>query len=141
MVFNLCRSLLIESGQCSRQIENRELANHNEDQGLKHLNMVEKFRKLNTCRLCFAKCNNIEELKTHEDVHIEHQDELNIPHFTLKDLKFPCDMCPQIPGFLSENVLASHKFSQHRIQDPERLVKCHVCDKMLQNVHICEVFI
>ena len=51
-------------------------------------------------------------------------------------MKFPCDMCPQIPGFLSENVLASHKFSQHRIQDPERLVKCHVCDKMLQNVHI-----
>ena len=103
-------------------------------QDLKSINLVAKFIELNQCRLCFFQASDSQQLKNHEkDQHEDHQDELRISFFTLKDLAFSCKHCVQIPGFLSENVLNYHKRVEHRIKVKDTVVRCKVCQKLVKS--------
>ena len=96
------------NGETSRQKEEREeepLKSQTPETNLKVINLVDKFKTLKQCRLCFQTFASLDELTKHEiALHREHEMELSLTCITLQDLKFPCEMCPQIPGFLSENV-------------------------------------
>ena len=90
---------------------------------IKDINLVTKFGP-NQCILCFTEFSSESQLKSHMDeIHQEDQDVINIEYFTLKDLSFPCDMCPL--GFLTENILNGHKKLKHRIEVKNSTIKCN----------------
>ena len=97
------------------------------------INLVEKLRELNQCRLCFSTFSGQDDLRKHEIVeHSNDEVALSLTYFTMSDLVFQCDMCPQIPGFLTENGLIAHKRLQHRIQVKSKFSKCPHCDKVVK---------
>ena len=90
--------------------------------------MAEKFKSCNQCKLCYARCVDAATLKRHEDiVHSEDKTELEVTHFTLEDLIYPCEMCPGVK-FLTENILRGHKQLQHGIKR-NRYSTCNICNK------------
>ena len=89
---------------------------------LKNVNLLEKFGP-NQCKLCFTEFSCYNDLKTHnENVHKDDQDALGLTFFTLKDLVHTCNICPL--GFLTENILNTHKSMKHRIVVKNATVKC-----------------
>jgi len=99
------------------------------DIDINSINLVEKFKEANQCKLCYTKCPTDISLSRHEKVvHSNDQSELALSHFTLSDLQFPCDGCPGV-RFLSENILIVHTKIQHgKILKPTTK-PCKVCGK------------
>ena len=97
-----------------------------------HINLVESFKSKGFCRLCYESCGKGENLKKHETE--QHRDELASlarTSFTILDLIYKCDLCPQIPGFLMENLRNSHLDKDHRSRSAQRLV-CQFCQESFQ---------
>ena len=92
-----------------------------------HINLVESFSSKGYCRLCYESCGDERGLAKHEtEQHSDETDSLARTSFTLLDLIFKCDLCPQIPGFLTENLRNSHLDKDHRSRSVQRVV-CQVC--------------
>ena len=97
-----------------------------------HVNLVESFRSKGYCRLCYESCGDKRKLKKHEtEQHSDETDSLARASFTLLDLIYKCDLCPQIPGFLTENLRNSHLDKDHKSRSAQRLI-CPVCKDSFQ---------
>ena len=84
------------------------------------INMIDTFISRSICRLCYSLCRTPENLKKHEDqVHSEDREALERPFFGVRDLIYKCELCPQIPGFLTENLVNFHKKKDHDIKPPK----------------------
>ena len=81
-----------------------------------HLNLIPQFKARNYCRLCYTNPGGTEEdLRRHEEkVHQDEEESLSREFFSVADLVFRCNQCPQIPGFLTENLLNQHKAKEHK---------------------------
>ena len=104
-----------------------------------HINLVDKFIQENYCRLCYEVFSNRRNLTKHEEtIHKDDQEALNLKFFNLSALKFKCQLCPQIPGFLTENILKIHKQRDHKIKGGSQAlllpkdVTCTVCSKVMR---------
>ena len=96
-----------EEGQNSENLSNLDI---------NEVNLAEKLVSQKLCKLCFLHFPGEGEIEEHESLeHTGDRDALKREHFTVKDLVFSCDLCPQIPGFLTENILLGHKKNQHRL--------------------------
>ena len=96
--------------------------------GMNKINLAEKFSSINVCKLCYHKCGDVERLRRHEEVvHKEDREQLNLTHFTLQDLKFPCDRCQL--KFLTRKFLNFHSKLKHGIMVKESREDkvCEVC--------------
>ena len=96
---------------------------------LKTINLVDKFQEQNQCRLCFSPFPDRENLEKHEDADhlLDDQESLNLEYFTLADLKFRCKLCPDIPGYLTGNLLAKHRETDHKLKTRPKETKQHEC--------------
>eukprot|EP00092_Neocalanus_flemingeri_P109002 GFUD01140036.1.p1 GENE.GFUD01140036.1~~GFUD01140036.1.p1 ORF type:complete len:204 (+),score=44.08 GFUD01140036.1:39-614(+) len=128
---NMGQLEIIQNVSCKMEIENTEI---HEEAELGSINLVDKLRTLDQCRLCFTIFSSDRSLRKHEEnIHFDDQAALSLTHFTLKDLVYSCDMCPQIPGFLTENILKVHKKLQHKINVKNAFAKCEVCMKVVKH--------
>ena len=99
-----------------------------------HINLVLSFKSRNYCRLCYDACGTAENLKKHEELkHSDEKETLERTFFSFQDLKYRCDYCPQIPGFLTENLLLYHMRKDHKGKKFPTKVTCHLCQKQFQS--------
>ena len=80
------------------------------------VNLVEQFKARNYCRLCYENPGRKEEdLRRHEqEAHQDEKESLARDFFSVTDLVFRCDLCPHIPGYLTENLLNQHGAKEHK---------------------------
>ena len=80
------------------------------------VNLVEQFKARNYCRLCYENPGRKEEdLRRHEqEAHPDEKESLARDFFSVTDLVFRCDLCPHIPGYLTENLLNQHGAKEHK---------------------------
>ena len=103
-----------------------------------HINLVLSFKSRNYCRLCYDSCGNAENLRKHEELkHPDEKETLERTFLSVKDLKYKCNFCPQIPGFLTENLVFYHMRKDHKgkkiAQNKKQKVTCHLCQKQFQS--------
>jgi len=64
------------------------------------------------CKLCYMEFPSSNELEFHtKNVHTDDFDALQLKYFTMKDLKYACEICPL--KFLTENILSNHIIINH----------------------------
>jgi len=120
-------------GFTNSKLKGEEKDKFTEGLSINNINLVDKLKKLNQCRLCFSRFTNKPNLMRHEKkVHKDDQEALVLKFFYLKDLVHSCEGCPQIPGFLTENSLKIHKEMRHRPKKRNATVTCDVCEKVLK---------
>ena len=107
---------------------------------LTKINLVEKFKSLTMCRLCYRKFSSVSNLERHEKVvHKDDERELNLSHFTITDLVHPCDKCPNGDSFvmfLTEKILNVHRELDHGIKNKAKSEKeCKLCYLKFGNIH------
>ena len=99
-----------------------------------HMNLVLSFKSRNFCRLCYDACGNPENLRKHEELkHSDEKETLERTFFSVRDLRYRCDYCPQIPGFLTENLVLYHMRKDHKGKKFPQKVTCHLCQKQFQS--------
>ena len=102
---------------------------------INNLNLYEKFKNMNLCRLCYSKFDDEEAIDKHEEEeHNDDQEALSRTHFTLTDLVYNCSVCPKI-AFLTQNLLIRHEERQHKIKrkvKPLNGIICKLCYKVFK---------
>lgn len=126
-----CEAQTIDSkgGDSKEEEKSKEIASGKFD----HINLVLSFKSRNFCRLCYDACGSEENLKRHEELkHSDERESLARTFFNVQDLKYKCEFCPQIPGFLTENLVRYHKRRDHKGKKLPSKVTCHLCEKQFQ---------
>ena len=104
------------------------------------VNLVKELDAKNVCRLCYHKAGNKENLEKHQkEAHQDEKESLSRAYFTILDLVFRCELCPQIPGYLTSNLRDQHSALKHKTLEAsqqtqatkkpsnEKVKKCNLC--------------
>ena len=130
--------------QPSSSSQDKDIEGEESDESLRTKNLIPSFDELQLCRLCFLPYNDEAGRAGHEEAeHGTDQTELERDSIILQDLVVSCDLCPEIPGFLSHNIMVTHKRLQHKllfnkkISNTPKTFQCNLCYlKMSSNWYV-----